>query len=338
MRVSSPGYPRRQPCCALPATGHRKHPLSSAERFIILTFELLLKMFVAGIISLLQDVDVDTTSFSAQFVTGIIVRPSRLPRLPPPTSTARTCSMLMPMPGHAHLHHLLEAAVFLRHLRRPLLWRQPGWLAQSHQQLLRRLHAVHVLDNHAVCVAQSSLQCACGTLPPPSLCTGFGGTGLVLVATSESSSLATYFSVTGLSLAQSWFLVWPVLNGTIVFGLLRWNQKRKQSAKTGHPVDNVSVAELEWWSTHDFPPDADQEAVVGADGESRGGELEEQAAGAHTSPLYGAAGGAGVMPVPGAATAPAALPGAPSPGPGAGPGVAASMQVAPMPGSPSERV
>lgn len=198
-----------------------------------------------------------------------------------------------------------------------------------------------------LCMSWTTMLCAwrkarcsvpVGHCPSPSLCTGFGGTGLVLVATSESSSLATYFSVTGLSLAQSWFLVWPVLNGTIFFGLLRWNQKRKQSAKTGHPVDNVSVAELEWWSTHEFPPDADQEAVVGADGASRGGELEEQAAGAQMSPLHGTPGGAGVMPVPGAATAPAALPGAPSPGPGAGPGVAASMQVAPMSGSPSDQV
>ncbi|CAE7256278.1 Cpt1b [Symbiodinium sp. KB8] len=292
--------------------GHRKHPLGSAERFIILTFELLLKMFVAGIISLLQDVDVDTTSFSAQFVSGIIV--------------TLICTIFLKLLGFCATC-------------------DDRFFGDTQGGLLKAIGSC--FGGCMLCMSWTIMLCAwrkarcsvpVGHCSPPSLRTGFGATGLVLVATSESSSLATYFSVTGLSLAQSWFLVWPVLNGTIVFGLLRWNQKRKQSAKTGHPVDNVSVAELEWWSTHDFPPDADQEAVVGADGESRGGELEEQAAGAHTNPLYGTPGGVAAVPVPGAATAPAALPGAPSPGPGEGHGAATSMHVAPMPGSPSDQV
>ncbi len=196
--------------CPRGFAGHPKHPLSGKERLVILTFELLLKLFVAGIFSLFSE----------------------------PPEDQKVVNMM---------HSVFVA----------LLTTIYGFI----------LVFIATCDDRLLGDSEGGmLRCVLSTLSACGLCFAWfgmlmlGGVGFLLVAISENPDYANYFTVTMQSLAWSWFLVWPVVNGLLLFAFGRYREKSALAEKGLKTVDGIDYETLMWWKTNEFP--SDKEVIV----------------------------------------------------------------------------
>jgi hypothetical protein len=83
-----------------------------------------------------------------------------------------------------------------------------------------------------------------------------GSVGLSLVFIVEGGSIDNYLSVTGQSIAMSWVVVWPLLNGGLLFWFKRWRELRALAKKGEKTQDGISFTTLEWWKKNEFPSDS----------------------------------------------------------------------------------
>ena len=192
---------------SLDLAGHPKHPLSGKERFIILTFELLLKLFVAGIFSASGGDEDDQAVINT--IQSIIVA--------------------------------LFTTVFSALL---------VFIATCDDRFLG--------DSIG-----GALRCLLSSLSAFGLCFAWffmlvlGITGVVLVATAEDSSFEDYMVVTAQALGWSWFVIWPLVNGLLLFSFGRWREQRKLAKAGLTTQDGIDVETLGWWKTNEFPPDTE---------------------------------------------------------------------------------
>ena len=193
--------------------GHPKHPLSGKERFIILTFELLLKLFVAGIFAVAEEEGDDAAIVN--MIESILV---------------------------ALLTTVFSALLV--------------FIATCDDRFLG--------DS-----AGGMLRCFLSSLSACGLCFAWffmlvlGSLGVVLVATGENSDFGDYMVVTAQSLGWSWFAVWPLVNGLLLFGFGRWREQRSLAKEGAKTADGIDRETLIWWETNEFPPDVD---VIVSDG------------------------------------------------------------------------
>jgi len=105
------------------------------------------------------------------------------------------------------------------------------------------------------------LRCALSALSACGLCFAWfmmlmlGILGVVMVSTSENSNYGNFFTVTAQSLGWSWFVIWPTVNGFLLFAFGRWREQRKLAKEGKATADDIQRDTLLWWKTNEFPPD-----------------------------------------------------------------------------------
>jgi hypothetical protein len=106
-----------------------------------------------------------------------------------------------------------------------------------------------VLRALAKCTGSLALCCAWGVMLL------LGGLGLLFVGLESDSDYGAFITATLEALAWSWFVVWPAVNGFLLFTFFRWRELRALQAAGNTTQDGIALDKLRWWAKNEFPGD-----------------------------------------------------------------------------------